>query len=272
METNEYSLLPMTAADVDSVNGIKPDTWQDLTTIHRFYTEHDFCHPIKACLDGRMVGYGTAIVYRGTGWLAHIIVSDQHRNKGIGGRIVTALNEYMLTEGGCRTLTLTATDQGYPVYVKKGFVVESEYIVCSRDTESAVPETPRHIRPLEAEDTAQLLSLDRMVSGEVRDGILLPFTLEGFVYAEGNAVRGYYLPTLGEGTVVAADQEAGRALLRMKAAAVKRIILPSENSGGREFLKELGFAETGTIRRMRLGPAFEWQPQHVFCRIGGFAG
>jgi hypothetical protein len=86
-------------------------------------------------------------------------------------------------------------------------------------------------------------------------------------------VTGFFLPSLGEGLLIAKENEAASALLKMKlAGAGKKITLPIQNIDGAKYLAEHGFTETKRLRRMVYGDGFSWKPEYVYGRIGGYLG
>ncbi len=107
--------------DIKDIVPLQPEGWPDLETSFKFYIEHEWCHPFKYAVDGMMMGIGTIIQYGSTAWLAHIIVTDEFRNQGLGKKIVLHLiNE--AKKQRFESVLLIATDLGFPVYLKTGFV------------------------------------------------------------------------------------------------------------------------------------------------------
>ena len=126
------NILPFTNKDIPYILPLQPDGWPDLRTEFKFYTKNDFCHPVKVVDRARVIGIGVLIVFERTGWLAHIIVDSEKRNRGIGRFIVHRLLD-MAKEKKCRSVSLIATDLGYPVYLKAGFVEQTRYLFFSRE-------------------------------------------------------------------------------------------------------------------------------------------
>jgi len=267
-------LLPqsLTLDDIDDVNRIKPDDWADLSAIHRFYVLSEFCKPIKISVDGKLAGIGTAICYGTTAWLAHIIVAKEFRNRGFGSLIVSFLKDYLLRDCSCQSITLTATDMGFPVYAKLGFSLQSEYVTLVSDGVLRTQEISERVVRMSESDLPDVLGLDREISGELRASILRPFIGDAYVCKSGRSITGYYLPGLGEGAILATDAQSGIELLKLKAGTKSRIVMPKENEAGIDFLKANDFRETISVRRMLCGNEFAWKPRNIFSRIGGFAG
>lgn len=263
------TLEPLTPADLGSLAAFQPEGWLDIVPIHRYYLGHRFCIPMKIQLDGGVAGIGTGIVYAGTGWLAHIIVHPEHRRRGIGHRIVAGLLE-LLEKAGCTTISLIATEAGYPVYLRAGFTVQTEYLFLTRGPVWEGPAASDHIET--GAEAEELLRLDREVTGEDRSGVLRGHLQEARVYRNGGTLSGFYLPALADGPIVAGTSEAGLELMKLRCARAGKASVPSENSEAAAFLTAHRYAETGRYRRMVYGRPFDWNPRNVFNRIGGNFG
>ena len=81
----------ITYNDLSEILKLHPVGWPDIVPEFEFYIRKEFCYPIKAILENKVVGVGTLIVFDNTGWLAHIIVDKNHRNSGIGFQITEKL-------------------------------------------------------------------------------------------------------------------------------------------------------------------------------------
>lgn len=269
----DYAFESLQENDVRGLNGIKPDSWSSIEEIHGHYLRTPNCRCVKAVRDRRIVGIGTGISFEGTGWLAHIIVASEHQNRGIGSSIVRNRMEDLLERQGCKAVTLTATDQGYPVYKKIGFVEESMYVIMERNEQNFLkgPTTDK-VRKAEPRHYPGISKLDRDVSGENRMGLLSPLLDACYVYEEGDEVTGYYIPRFGDGGVIAKSEEAGIALLTMRIKDQQKIFVPEENDSAYAYLASQGYKEVKRIHRMIYGKAFPKQPRCCYSRIGGFAG
>lgn len=265
-------IFPLTASDLDAVTLLRPVGWPEITAIHGEYLAKEGCYPRKILVDGQIAGIGTGIVHRGTGWLAHIIVAEAFRHQGLGSSMVS----HLITELknlGCRTLSLVATDLGFPLYVNQGFQVEETYLCLTRGSTTPPPRTSPSLTNYEPRYFPQVASLDREASAEDRR-IFLEDKLEGAIlFLRGEEVEGFFLPAWGEGLVVAKTAAAGTALLDVKiATGSSRIFLPESNLWGVEHLIQRGFTETSRVRRMVLGERLGWKPRWLYSRIAGNLG
>lgn len=271
---SDFSIADLGVEDLPALNSIKPDDWTGITEIHEHYLRTASCKCIKVIdKHNEILGIGTGIYFDNTGWLAHIIVSKNHQRKGIGTLIVQDRIKLLREKYNCRTITLTATDQGYPLYKKIGFIEESMFKIMTRPHEYQTG-YPRDENIIKADQKCfeEMLHIDRLTSGENRKGLLKPVLAGGYVYENKGKVQGFYLPQFGDGGVTAITQEAGIALLRERMKEEKKIFIPEENICAYDFLIDNGYIETKKFYRMIFGTAFTHIPQNCYSRIGGFAG
>jgi hypothetical protein len=77
---------------------------------------------------------------------------------------------------------------------------------------------------------------------------------------------------LGEGLIVANEQAAGMALLKMYLMQNSKVVLPKENTTAVSFLLNQGYPIKRQAKRMYLGENIDVQFQSIFNRIGGNLG
>ncbi len=270
----DYKIVTLEHEDISLLNSIKPDTWSSISEIHNHYLTVKSAYPIKAVgSDGEILGIGTGLLFNKTGWLAHIIVSGLYQNRGIGTAVVNNRVEFLRERCGCKTITLTATDQGYPVYKKIGFKEESMYRIMIKPENVVFPE--RHtsnIYEIEEKYYDEIFALDFKTSGEQRNEFLRPLLAKGFMYVKNNHVQGFYIPQFGDSGVTALTEEAGIALLQERIFEDAKIFIPAENEAGYKYLLSEGYKELKQIHRMILGCPFPRNPEYCYSRIGGFTG
>jgi ribosomal protein S18 acetylase RimI-like enzyme len=264
--------LQMQREDLRVLPTLQPLDWPDIVPDFSFYLWSGFCHPHIALWNGGVVGVGSLAILGKTGWLAHVIVHPEFRNRGIGSRIVTELLS-LSKAFEVETLLLAATAQGRSVYRKAGFRTVGRYTFLARE-KPWIPRPPsHHIEALGEAHHPSVLALDRLITGESRAPLISGFFEEGLVYLSEGAVWGVYLPHLKEGYIGAVQEAAGLALMEIKYAERDTAVVPTKNRTAFRFLKENGFAETGRVAyRMVLGQDVEWRPEHLFGRIGGNFG
>ncbi len=160
-----------------------------------------------------------------------------------------------------------------PVYKKVGFRVVAENAFFKRVEDWNEQEVSENVILSRGEHYANILRLDREITGENREGLLKDHLASSLVYVEGDEVKGCFLPTLKEGAIFADSDEAGVELMKVKYSKVDRAVLPSTNVVGVGFLEQNGFERIdakGT--RMVLGDDVNWKAEKVFSRIAGNFG
>src|SRR5690606_8571480 len=209
-------------------------------------------------------------VHHNTAWLGHIILSQTHRNRGIGTLITRHLMEVVLAKG-YKTIMLIATTMGEPIYQKLGFKKEGEYVFL-KDGQSKAHYTDHSI-PFHEKYKHAILDMDYMVSGERRNELLEPHLKNSRLIIDGSQLLGFYMPTLGEGLIEAFSEQAGIELMQMKLS--KNILyaaIPEQNTVAIKFLLENGFIDFRRGIRMYYGDKINWHPDKIYGRIGGNLG
>lgn len=269
-DLNEMKIVSVNKNDVAMLIPLQPEGWVDIRPVFDFYIDSSFCFPVKVVMDQCIVGLGAAIIHNDVAWLAHIIVHPVYRCRGIGQQIVQTLVE-IVKNNGCSTTYLVATELGEPVYKKVGFITETTYLV-HKDIAGKNHNIPEQIHRYEDIYREQLSSLDRKTSGEDRMMHLEEHLDKGFLYLCDNRLEGYYLPTLGEGLIIAETEIAGIELLKLYLKYNNRVVIPQENYSAHRFLEETGIGEVKAIKRMRLGEERKVQFANIYNRIGGNVG
>ncbi len=264
------NIEPLTAKDLECVTVLQPEGWGDILPSIQSYCASDFCYPLKATVDGAIVGIGTAIVHGKTAWLAHIIVHKDYRNKGIGTTVTKSLVD-LVTTTSCKTILLLATTLGEPVYRKFGFQVEAQYLFFDHGTLPPADKSP-HIIEYHSQYEDVIFKLDCKVSGEDRKRLLKEHYAESQLFVEHGELIGFYAATLGEGLIVAEDCNAGFELMKLKFTNNKNFCIPENNEAGINFLTRHGFKECRKASRMILGEKIVWDGKKLYSRIGGNLG
>lgn len=262
-------VLPLNNNDVNLLGNLQPAGWPDIVPNFRFYTASSFCFPIKIIIDGKIAGIGAAIIHHEIAWLGHIIVHPEYRGKGIGAYITQTLVD-MAKQHNCETINLIATDLGAPVYEKAGFTTETEYLFF-KDIHIASTLSP-HVIPYKKEFREQIAEIDYLTSQEERMFFFEEHLARGLVYRSNNMVEGFYLPTLGEGLIIANTPTAGIELLKVHFNTNDKVAFPKDNLYAATFLHERGFKEIRTAKRMILGKPRNVILSNIYNRIAGNIG
>ena len=130
----------------------------------------------------------------------------------------------------------------------------------------------KHIIPYEKHLKNQIFKLDSEISSENRQKHLDNYLKDCFIYCEKSVVEGFYVPSFGEGLILASTPSAGNELLKMHLNKNGKVVLPENNLFSIEFLKKNGLQQYLTATRMRFGLKRPVQYKKIFNRIGGNLG
>jgi len=256
--------------DLKFIPDLQPEGWGDITPSIDFYTRSSFCFPLKAVIGGGIAGMGTAIIHQNVAWLAHIIVHPRFRKRGVG-RFITETLVNSPEVKNCETVYLIATDLGAPVYEKVGFETETEYLYFKDvKIEPGFTKSPL-ISSYNADFKRQVAKIDQTNSSEDRFFHLEPHLEYGYVYSPAE-IEGFYLPTFGDGLIIANNPVAGTELLKLHLQSNNKIAFPKDNLAAKIYLYENGFKEFSTGRRMRIGKKRNVRLENIYNRIGGNLG
>lgn len=263
------TILPFTNPDLTLLPPLQPEGWLDINPSFQYYVNSPYCSPIKVVENDTIVGLGTTIMHADTVWLAGIIVHAAHRNKGLG-RIITQYLVDSVDKQLFKTIYLIATNLGEPVYTKLGFEVEGEQIFYKGETKSF--DISPNIIPFEEKYRNGIYALDALAHGENRQKRLDETIEKAKVYVNNGTVEGYYFPELAEGHIVASTTEAGIELMKLRLQTFPNAVIPLNNKAAIDFIKENGFTEFRTAKRMRLGVKRPFHSEMVYNRVNGQIG
>lgn len=263
----------LTGADLDSIDRLRPPDWAPYRATFERYFTLGCCTPFGIDEDGSLAAMATLIEFGKTGWIAQLITAPACRGRGLGTRLV----DFIVAEAsrrGMETLSLVATDQGYPLYRKAGFRVEGEYRFWVREAGPAPAEAQASAGLDQEPDlvAGAVEALDQDASGEDRGPYWSGRLTPGFASGRRGSPEGFYLPRVGEGLVVARTVRAGIPLLHQRLDGSNRCVVPSETEAAIPVLESRGFTQTSRARRMVLGRSLDRKPGWVWSRIGGNLG
>lgn len=264
-------ILALEYEDINLIADLKPEGWNSLEESFCFYVESAFCFPVKVVIDDRIVGLGATIIHNDVAWLGHIIVHADRRGNGIGPRITQSLID-TARKNKCETIYLIATKLGAPVYEKLGFINDTQYLFfkdINFDKELVISD---HVIPYKQDFKNEIAIIDKMATGEERMMHLENSLENGFVYINNHKIEGFYLPSLGDGLIVANNSSAGLELLKLHLKSNDKVNYPIDNLSATEFLYNNGFKEYEVIKHMRLGDIRPFKPGNIYNRIGGSVG
>jgi GNAT superfamily N-acetyltransferase len=268
----ETVLRPLRRSDIPLLAGFAPPEWNiALDSVLLEHCERPYSHALVIASAPGILAVGEGIANGNAGWLGNIVVHPEARNRGLGARLTAALVE-SLTAGGCRSLALTATPLGEPVYRKLGFRPDGAYVFLRmpRLEPESFPSIRRALEP----DLPAVLRLDSFATGESRAALLQPYLPSAWVHTQPDgAIDGYFLPTLGAGPVAAVNPGAGGDLLAFKHAYFHgAAVVPAANQAALRFFLERGAEESSRLQRMALGEELPWRPECIYARGAGYCG
>ncbi len=271
MNHQQIEIQTLLKSDIPNITHLQPDDWKDIRKVYNQFIDYNFFYPVKAILQDKIIGVGEVIFNKESAWIGVIVVDESLRNKGIGSFISNHLSKYIASKG-INTQMLLATPIGQPVYKKLGFEHVSDYVFLERDKKKEWKLENEKIISFDLKYLEQIVVLDRLAMGEDRSQILKHFTNDALLFVD-QKLQGFYLPHLGDGLIIAKNHEAGFELLKNKwATKSELIILPKENNEIIEFAESQGFKPFRYAARMILGKPFDWNPQMIYNRVGGYLG
>lgn len=220
-----------------------------------------FRGPLSQCAfalreEERFCGLVTAVAYPKSGWIGNLLVPQAERGKGYGARLfdhaVAALQRQ-----GVNTLWLTASEQGAPLYQRRGFVAVNQvqrWVL--RTVGSAIEPTDR------SQSLTRLLVADSVVWGESRARLLAPLAQGALIFAFGQTwamlQAGARWQVLGPWTSNGhCPRENRQLLMAVLAAASQETELVSDvlvSSPTNSLLAAAGFKPQGHCQLMARGP------------------
>lgn len=263
------TILPFTAADLTLLPPLQPEGWADITPSFKYYINSQYCSPIKVVEDETIIGLGTTISHYDTVWLAGIIVHPQHRNKGLG-KIITQYLVDSVNNQQYKTIYLIATPMGEPVYTKLGFEIEGEQILYKGETK--LFDISPNIIPFEEKYRNKVYELDALIHGENRQKRLDEHINNGQLYIQNYTIEGLYMPTMGEGHIIAKSKNAGLELMKLRVHTFDNAAIPGDNEIANTIIQEWGFTQSRIAKRMRLGEKRPFHAEMVYNRTNGQIG
>lgn len=246
----ELQILPFTANHVEAAVSLSRNEgwphqakdWALVASISRGYVASE---------DGRVVGTAFSTAFGDdVAMLNMIIVDEAMRGRGLGRRLV----ETIMRDAGKRSLRLTATKAGQPLYAKLGFVEAGE--ILQHQGEVAAVSSPDGVEDAKPADFKAIVALDRQAFGADRSGLFDKLLAQGeaVVTREGGVVTGFALSRpFGRGDVI------GPVVAPNEASAKRLITAHFARRQG-------GFLRVDTPAERGLGP---WLAGKGLAHVGG---
>lgn len=257
---------------LSQLENLPPEEWQTNAYDLFLYNEwQPWFFPFQAIIKNQLVGFGMFFLFEEFAWLGWILVHPDFRKKGIGTTITHHLID-SASEKGAKGFVLTATDMGKPIYEKIGFKTTSSYRFFKLPDDFYPKYNKKNIRLAQQKDLQAIINLDYLATGEKRNCFIENRLDDCIVYDDG-AVTGFYIPNLGNGLVIALNENVGIELLNLRCNNDKKIVVvPEQNITTTEYLLQNHFLEGYSIPRMTLGKEPPWQQKMIFNRASGYSG
>jgi len=153
---------------------------------------------------------------------------------------------------GCESVSLVSAPADVERWSALGFVAHEQIMRYSGGR--FLQATRDEVINFEPFHRMGLLHLDRQASGEDRSTLLMEHSYLGSVYMEGNRMRGFSLPLLGEGLIIADAPDVGLELQRWLFPIQQHILLPAGNLAHEHLTKQDYTATPVGVRMVRGTP------------------
>ena len=261
-----FSLHPLLEADLDSVDevvkaaynlsGSRKDTLRQYLKL-----QPDGAFVVKD--NDSIVGFGAALDYGAFAYIGLMSVHPSVQKRGVGRILMNTLLAW-LTERGCQTVLLDASQAGAPLYLQYGFVEDDRTLHMRRVQNTAMPITHfEEFSRLKAKDFAKLVAFDTTHFGASREALLATYSINDpqrvfITRGSKGDVTGYLIAqshTIGPwvaGSVEDAEQLL-QCALALPYSAEPVVFVSAHNADAVTLLARYGFVQARSLSHMRKG-------------------
>jgi len=267
----DITLAKLKKEDIPSLVQFPPKSWGfNLAAFAEENLHNKSVHFITAKYRKELTGIGNIIINGSVGWIGNMIVVKQHQRQGIGTRIFRKLKEKG-EQNKVKKFVLIATDEGFPLYIKEGFIPVGYYNFYSKP--GSLPDMLTRAVKIPPEEMNEVWKLDQLITGEDRRIFLSRYASEVWGLKNGSGLEGVYYPGYGTGSVIALNEAAGLELLlfRLQNNDLTTVI-PEDNMIANRFMKTQGSEVIMQVIRMERPVSPKWNPNMIFSRGTGYAG
>lgn len=120
--------------------------------------------------DSEKIGVTTTISYGQVGWVGNVIVSEEHRRRGIGALLVKHSLDYLASKG-VGSVGLYAYPHLVSFYERAGFEKDSTLVVLKRKASS---KSAKNLGKIRTRHLQKIIDLDALCFGASREKLLKP--------------------------------------------------------------------------------------------------
>lgn len=128
-------------AQILNINAASPHAWSsNLLYYELFKKENSTCIGAFSLSDNKLVGYGILDISKDISYILNLVISAEHRRKGIGSQILLAISEVAIAHGFKKISLKVRLDNApaHSLYVMFGFVEDEIIPDYYHDGESAL--------------------------------------------------------------------------------------------------------------------------------------
>lgn len=256
----EYRVSPLLREELESACAVQ-DYDDELRGRLLWHLYTPYASVFKLQLNGAVVGYATGIVHVSTGWVreVHCVPRTPLEEEC---KLLQGLLQWMEAQGAATQLAivyeideLLFEDCGFESDGGLLWYEDGLFLQASKD----------EVIIMEPEHMMAVLHMDRQATGEDREQLIREHQYLGSVYMEGTRVRGFSLPLLGNGLIVADSPEVGLELQRWLLPIQPHLILPVGHLQAHAHMIQRKYTATPSGTRMVRGPRPAYKPHMIYA-------
>lgn len=212
---------------------------------------------------GIPVAFLTSIKYEKSGWIGNLLVRKEWRGQGLGSALFERALE-VLEQAGTRTIWLTASESGRPIYARYGFL--------AIDTVQRWQAKGHILAGHPDSDYRGILDLDETGWGDRREELLRATVEHGSasLLPDGFLVRQSWGNAIQIGPWSGSNPRVAQQLLQnsmTQTADGRRIILdvPEGNSAATKLMHGAGFSRHSSTTLMYRGEKPAYAPERIYA-------
>ncbi len=254
-------ISPFTSADLHDAQRLTAEEPALLARV-RWHLSTPDAIVLKASYDGALGGFACGTLHPGNAVVREVFVYPTFMGLGLGKELVAALSS-AFTSRGTSSIVTDAYPGSQGFWQKLGFqrqvgllrYADGSFINAGR--EEVIPLDPPHLLAVS--------HLYKMAFGLDRSAALREESTMGSAYMEGSQLRGFLLPLVGNGLIVAEEPEIGLELQRWLLPMTNSLVLPVGNLAAHAHLVHRRYTVEDAGTRMVYGSMPMVKPNMVFA-------